>query len=43
MQGKEVASQFEDGKVLFVARAPSVGYSVYGVLPAEAGEGATPD
>lgn len=38
-EGKEVAAQFEDGKVLFVARAPSVGYSVYGVLPAEAAKG----
>ncbi len=34
-EGKEVPSQFEDGKVLFVAKAPSVGYAVYGVLPGE--------
>jgi alpha-mannosidase len=27
--GKEVPSQTEDGKVVFVAKAPSVGYSVY--------------
>ncbi len=35
-EGREVPSQFEDGKVLFVAKTPSVGYSVYGVVPAEA-------
>jgi alpha-mannosidase len=35
-EGKEVPSQFEDGKVLFVAKVPSVGYSIYGVLPGEA-------
>jgi alpha-mannosidase len=33
--GKEVRSQVEDGKVLFVAKAPSVGYAVYSVLPAQ--------
>ena len=33
--GKEVRAQFEDGKVLFLAKAPSVGYAVYDVLPAE--------
>ena len=38
-EGREVASQFQDGKVLFVAKTPSVGYSVYGVLPAEAATG----
>ena len=35
-QGQEVPSQLEDGKVLFVAKVPSVGYAVYSVLPAEA-------
>lgn len=34
-QGREVPSQVEDGKVLFVAKAPSIGYAVYGVQPAE--------
>jgi alpha-mannosidase len=34
--GKEVASQVEDGKVLFLAKVPSVGYAVYGVAPASA-------
>jgi alpha-mannosidase len=33
--GKEVPSQLENGKVLFVAKAPSVGYSVYEVRPAQ--------
>ena len=32
--GKEVASQIEDGKVLFLAKVPSVGYAVYSVAPA---------
>jgi alpha-mannosidase len=31
--GKPVLSQMEDGKVLFLAKAPSVGYAVYHVLP----------
>jgi alpha-mannosidase len=31
--GKEVPSQLEDGRVLFVAKAPSVGYTVYSVDP----------
>ena len=35
-QGREVPAQFEDGKVLFVAHTPSVGYAVYDVMPAEA-------
>jgi alpha-mannosidase len=35
-QGREVQSQLEDGKVLFVAKVPSVGYAVYSVLPVEA-------
>ena len=34
-EGREVPSQLEDGKILFVAKAPSVGYAVYAVLPAE--------
>jgi len=34
--GREVPSQLEDGKVLFVAKVPSVGYAVYDVRPAEA-------
>jgi alpha-mannosidase len=34
-EGREVPSQVEEGKVLFVAKAPSVGYAVYGVQPAE--------
>jgi len=34
--GHEVPSQLEDGKVLFVAKAPSVGYSVYDVRRATA-------
>src|SRR5271163_2475153 len=29
----EVASQISNGKVIFLAKAPSVGYSVYDVLP----------
>ena len=32
---RQVPAQIEDGKVLFVAKAPSVGYAVYHVLPAE--------
>ena len=34
-EGKEVPSQIAGGKILFVAKAPSVGYSVYSVLPAQ--------
>jgi alpha-mannosidase len=34
-QGREVPSQLEDGKVLFVAKVPSVGYAIYSVLPVE--------
>ena len=34
--GKEVPAQWEDGKVVFVAKAPSVGYAVYSVEPATA-------
>jgi alpha-mannosidase len=33
--GKEVPSQLEGSKVLFAAKAPSVGYAVYDVQPAE--------
>ena len=33
--GKEAPAQLEDGKVLFLAQAPSVGYAVYHVVPAE--------
>ena len=33
--GKEVPSQLEGSRVLFLARAPSVGYAVYDVRPAE--------
>jgi alpha-mannosidase len=32
-QGREVPSQLEDGRVVFLAKAPSVGYAVYEVLP----------
>jgi alpha-mannosidase len=34
--GKPVPAQLEDGKVLFVAHAPSVGYAVYDIEPADA-------
>ena len=34
--GKEVPAQLSNGKVLFVAKAPSVGYAVYDVKTAEA-------
>ena len=34
-EGHEVPSQVEGGKVLFVAKTPSVGYAVYSVLPSE--------
>jgi alpha-mannosidase len=33
--GKEVPAQITDGKVLFLAKLPSVGYAVYSVLPAQ--------
>jgi alpha-mannosidase len=32
--GKEVPAQLEDGKVLFLANLPSVGYAIYDVVPA---------
>lgn len=35
--GRQVPSQVSGGKVLFVARVPSVGYAVYDVQPASAG------
>ena len=35
-QGRVVPSQLEDGKVLFLAKAPSVGYAVFNVVPGEA-------
>ena len=34
-EGHEVVSQVEDGKVLFLARVPSVGYAVYSVSAAD--------
>jgi len=34
--GKEAPAQYENGKVIFVAKAPSVGYAVYDVEPAAA-------
>jgi alpha-mannosidase len=37
--GEPVLSQIEDGKVLFLAKAPSVGYAVYHVLPGAAASG----
>ena len=36
--GKEVPAQITDGKVLFLAKLPSVGYAVYSVLPAESAD-----
>lgn len=39
--GKEVPSQLENGKVLFLARAPSVGYSVYDIRRAASPERST--
>lgn len=36
--GKEVPSQLEDGKVLFLAKTPSVGYSVYSVKAASSAD-----
>jgi alpha-mannosidase len=34
--GKETPSQYENGKAIFVAKTPSVGYAVYDVEPAAA-------
>jgi alpha-mannosidase len=39
--GTEVPSQVEDGKVLFLAKAPSVGYSVYDIRRADTAQSAT--
>jgi alpha-mannosidase len=39
--GKEVPAQVSNGKVIFVAKAPSVGYAVYDVQPATAAAAAT--
>ena len=33
--GREVPAQVEDGKVLFLAQVPSVGYAVYHLLPVD--------
>jgi alpha-mannosidase len=33
--GREVPAQLSNGKVLFAARVPSVGYAVYDVMPAD--------
>ena len=33
--GKQAAAQVENGKILFAAKAPSVGFAVYRVLPAK--------
>ena len=32
-QGKEVPAQWEQGKAIFLASVPSVGYAVYGIVP----------
>ena len=39
--GKEVPAQISDGKVIFVAKAPSVGYAVYDVQPGASAAAAT--
>jgi alpha-mannosidase len=39
--GREVPSQISNGKVLFLASAPSVGYAVYDVQPGAGGTGAS--
>ncbi len=36
--GEEVPSQIENGKVLFLAKVPSVGYAVYDVSPADSSD-----
>jgi len=36
--GKDAAAQISDGKILFAAHAPSVGYAVYDVQPGAASE-----
>src|ERR1019366_1144347 len=35
-EGRELPAQIQDGKVLFVAKAPSVGFAVYHVIAAQA-------
>ena len=37
--GEEARAQLEDGKVLFLAQVPSVGYTVYHMVPAEKSAG----
>ena len=39
--GKEVPAQLSNGKVLFLAKAPSVGYAVYDVSPADSSPAAS--
>jgi alpha-mannosidase len=39
--GKETPAQLADGKVLFVAKVPAVGFAVYDVRPAEAAMAST--
>jgi alpha-mannosidase len=39
--GREVPAQISNGKVTFVAKAPSVGYAVYDVRPADAATSVT--
>jgi alpha-mannosidase len=39
--GNEVPAQISNGKVLFLAKAPSVGYAVYDVQPADDGAAAS--
>jgi alpha-mannosidase len=39
--GKEAPAQYENGKVVFVAKAPSVGYAVFDVEPASAAPAST--
>ena len=38
--GKEVPAQISNGRVLFVAKVPSVGYAVYDVQPGGGAEAA---
>ncbi len=33
--GREVPAQFDNGKVIFLARAPAVGFAVYDIRPAD--------
>lgn len=40
--GKESPAQISDGKVLFVAKTPSVGYAVYEIQPGAGSAGASP-